>query len=447
MRLIHTADLHIGVESYGRPDPATGLSSRLTDFLAAFDALVEEALAQQVDAVLFCGDAYKSREPSPTHQREFAKRIARLARGGVAVFLLAGNHDMPNALGRATAIEIFDTLGTEKVTVAQRPDVYRIQTRSGPLQVAALPWPRRGDLLTNEELRGLSPDDIRTKLENFMADKVEDLAARLTPETPTVLAAHVAVSGAEIGSEGRMVVGQDPMLLRGYLQNSAFDYVALGHYHKHQKLAGHPNGLPWVVYSGSLQPVDFGEEGEKKGYCLLTVEPGGAPGQRLTDWAFHPVPTRPFLTLRLTIDEGDLDPTGTVCRTLESQRPNWEGAIVKVVVTLPQTLMPHFNEQAVRRVLGPSDDGAPGAAWHIVSRQAPDDQAVRARLGGQPLESWTTMQALDRYLELNNTDQARRERLLALARQLTAEGAEPTEGEEILRLRSGQASPLRLTGV
>ncbi|HLF09412.1 MAG TPA: exonuclease SbcCD subunit D [Dehalococcoidia bacterium] len=447
MRLIHTADLHIGVESYGRPDPATGLSSRLTDFLAAFDALVEEALAQQVDAVLFCGDAYKSREPSPTHQREFAKRIARLARGGVAVFLLAGNHDMPNALGRATAIEIFDTLGTEKVTVAQRPDVYRIQTRSGPLQVAALPWPRRGDLLTNEELRGLSPDDIRTKLENFMADKVEDLAARLTPETPTVLAAHVAVSGAEIGSEGRMVVGQDPMLLRGYLQNSAFDYVALGHYHKHQKLAGHPNGLPWVVYSGSLQPVDFGEEGEKKGYCLLTVEPGGAPGQRLTDWAFHPVPTRPFLTLRLTIDEGDLDPTGTVCRTLESQRPNWEGAIVKVVVTLPQTLMPHFNEQAVRRVLGPSDDGAPGAAWHIVSRQAPDDQAVRARLGGQPVESWTTMQALDRYLELNNTDQARRERLLALARQLTAEGAEPTEGEEILRLRSGQASPLRLTGV
>jgi len=354
---------------------------------------------------------------------------------------------MPNALGRATAIEIFDTLGTEKVTVAQRPDVYRIQTRSGPLQVAALPWPRRGDLLTNEELRGLSPDDIRTKLENFMADKVEDLAARLTPETPTVLAAHVAVSGAEIGSEGRMVVGQDPMLLRGYLQNSAFDYVALGHYHKHQKLAGHPNGLPWVVYSGSLQPVDFGEEGEKKGYCLLTVEPGGAPGQRLTDWAFHPVPTRPFLTLRLTIDEGDLDPTGTVCRTLESQRPNWEGAIVKVVVTLPQTLMPHFNEQAVRRVLGPSDDGAPGAAWHIVSRQAPDDQAVRARLGGQPVESWTTMQALDRYLELNNTDQARRERLLALARQLTAEGAEPTEGEEILRLRSGQASPLRLTGV
>ena len=447
MRLIHTADLHIGVESYGRPDPATGLSSRLTDFLAAFDALVEEALAQQVDAVLFCGDAYKSREPSPTHQREFAKRIARLARGGVAVFLLAGNHDMPNALGRATAIEIFDTLGTEKVTVAQRPDVYRIQTRSGPLQVAALPWPRRGDLLTNEELRGLSPDDIRTKLENFMADKVEDLAARLTPETPTVLAAHVAVSGAEIGSEGRMVVGQDPMLLRGYLQNSAFDYVALGHYHKHQKLAGHPNGLPWVVYSGSLQPVDFGEEGEKKGYCLLTVEPGGAPGQRLTDWAFHPVPTRPFLTLRLTIDEGDLDPTGTVCRTLESQRPNWEGAIVKVVVTLPQTLMPHFNEQAVRRVLGPSEDGAPGAAWHIVSRQAPDDQAVRARLGGQPVESWTTMQALDRYLELNNTDQARRERLLALARQLTAEGAEPTEGEEILRLRSGQASPLRLTGV
>jgi len=439
MRLIHTADLHIGVESYGRPDPATGLSSRLTDFLAAFDALVDDALEQQVDAVLFCGDAYKSREPSPTHQREFAKRIARLARGGVAVFLLAGNHDMPNALSRATAIEIFDTLDMAQVTVAQRPAVYRLETRSGPLQVAALPWPRRGDLLADEALRGLSPEEIRHRIEEKLTGFVDILAAQVSPEAPAVLAAHVAVSGAEIGSEGRMVVGQDPMLLRGYLQNSAFDYVALGHYHKHQKLAGHPNGLPWVVYSGSLQPVDFGEEGEKKGYCLLTVDPDAAPGQRLTDWAFQPVPTRPFLTLRLAIDEGDLDPTGTVCRTLESQRRNWEGAIVKVVVTLPQALMPHFNEQAVRRVLGPSEDGAPGAAWHIVSRQAPDDQAVRARLGGQPVESWTTMQALDKYLELNNMDVARRERLLALARQLTTEGAEPTEGEE--------TSPLRLTGV
>ncbi len=121
MKIIHFADLHLGVENYGRIDPATGLSSRLNDFLAAFDELVDYALAEKVDLVLFCGDAYKTREPTQTQQREFARRINRLATADIPVFLLTGNHDMPNAIGRATATEIFDTLAVKNVYVANRP--------------------------------------------------------------------------------------------------------------------------------------------------------------------------------------------------------------------------------------------------------------------------------------------------------------------------------------
>ncbi len=110
MKILHFADLHLGVESYGRIDPASGLSSRLLDFLSALDQVVDYALENKVDMVLFCGDAYKSRDPSQTQQREFAKRIKRLSTSGTPVFLLIGNHDLPNAIGRATATEIFDTL-------------------------------------------------------------------------------------------------------------------------------------------------------------------------------------------------------------------------------------------------------------------------------------------------------------------------------------------------
>jgi len=144
MRILHFADLHLGVESYGRIDPATGLSTRLGDFLAALDEVVDYALNNEVDLVLFCGDAYKSRDPSQTYQREFAKRIRQLSVGDVPVFLLAGNHDLPHAVGRATAVEIFDTLAVENVTVANQPQTYRIETKKGPLQVVALPWARRG---------------------------------------------------------------------------------------------------------------------------------------------------------------------------------------------------------------------------------------------------------------------------------------------------------------
>ena len=100
------------------------MSSRLDDYLKSFDQLVDFALENQVDLVLFCGDAYKTREPSQTQQRELAKRIKRLSEGGVPLFMLIGNHDLPNALGRATTMEIFSTLTVPSVTIAGRPGIY-----------------------------------------------------------------------------------------------------------------------------------------------------------------------------------------------------------------------------------------------------------------------------------------------------------------------------------
>src|SRR3990172_4711974 len=146
-RVLHAADLHLGMENCGRLDPATGLSSRVADFLSALDETVEYALSNEVDLYLFCGDAYKTRDPSPTYQRELARRVHRLASAGVAVFLLVGNHDLPNAAGRATTVEIFNTLSVPNVYVGRQPGLHRIETRRGGLQVVALPWLLRGALL------------------------------------------------------------------------------------------------------------------------------------------------------------------------------------------------------------------------------------------------------------------------------------------------------------
>jgi len=120
MRILHFADLHIGVENYGRVDPETGLSTRLMDFLAALDEVVEYALTQDVDLVLLAGDAYKSRDPNQTQQRELAQRLAKLSSAGIPVFLLVGNHDLPHAVGRATAIEIFNTLQVPNLHVGDQ---------------------------------------------------------------------------------------------------------------------------------------------------------------------------------------------------------------------------------------------------------------------------------------------------------------------------------------
>ena len=150
MRILHFADLHIGVENYGHIDPETGLSTRLLDFLQALDEVVEYALSQNIDLVLLAGDAYKSRDPNQTHQRELAKRLATLSSAGIPIFLLLGNHDRPNAIGRATAIEIFDTLQVPNLYVGDEIKTYVVETPKGSLQITALPWPRRSMLFSRK---------------------------------------------------------------------------------------------------------------------------------------------------------------------------------------------------------------------------------------------------------------------------------------------------------
>src|SRR5919206_2284809 len=95
LKIAHLADTHIGMENYGRLNPETGLNQRLHDFLNSLDQALDAAIQARVDLVVFAGDIYKTRDPTPTHQREFAHRIHRLSQAGVASVIVAGNHDIP----------------------------------------------------------------------------------------------------------------------------------------------------------------------------------------------------------------------------------------------------------------------------------------------------------------------------------------------------------------
>src|SRR5689334_7162436 len=160
IKLLHLADLHIGMENYGRLDPATGLHSRLIDYLMRLDEAIDYALDQGVDLVLIAGDIYKNRTPNPTHQREFARRLRRITGNGIPVFILTGNHDVSPAAGRAHAVEIFNTLAVDGVTIADRPKLHLVETPGGPVQIVALPWVSRHALLTREELKMASLQEV-----------------------------------------------------------------------------------------------------------------------------------------------------------------------------------------------------------------------------------------------------------------------------------------------
>lgn len=386
VKILHFADLHLGVESYGRIDPDTGLSSRLLDFLKALDKVVDYAIDNKIDLVLFCGDAYKTREPTQTQQREFAKRIYRLSTSGIPIFLLIGNHDLPNAIGKATTTEIFDTLTVKNVYVSNRPEVYRIPTPSGIVQVVSLPWLRRSALLTKEDTKNLTLEQINERLQAVMTEVIANKAGELDPELPAVLAAHVWVTGAQVGSESSMTIGQEHALLVSNVVHPAFDYVALGHIHKHQVL----NENPPVVYAGSLERLDFGETEDEKGFYLVEIEPDGEAGKRKVRFDFHPLEGRRFVTVSVKIEPNDIEPTANVLKAIAEQSKAVKDAIVRLQLSLPSELEGQLRDSEIREVLKE-------AHYFTIAREI--KRETRVRLGEGMAEEITPAQALKAYLE------------------------------------------------
>ncbi len=408
LKILHFADLHLGVESYGRLDPATGLSSRLLDFLKALDQVVDYALENKVDLVLFCGDAYKSREPTQTQQREFAKRINRLSTNGIPIFLLIGNHDLPNAIGKATTTEIFDTLVVKNVYVSNRPQIYPIPTSSGTVQVVSLPWLRRSALLSKEETKNLTFDQMNQRLQQALTQVIAAKAQELDPRLPAILAAHVWVSGATVGSERSMTIGQEHALLLSNVAHPAFDYIALGHIHKHQVLSHNPP----VVYAGSLERLDFSEEEDDKGFYLVEIEPDSEAGKRRVSFDFHPVVGRRFVTINVDIEPQDAEPTSTALRAIAEQQDEVRDAIVRLQISLSAEIEGHLRDNDIRNALKEA---------HYFTIAKDTRREPRLRLGQWTAEEITPPDALKAYLESKKVSPERAKLLLEYGEKLIQE--------------------------
>ena len=407
MKILHYADVHIGVENYSRTDPNTGLSTRLQDFLKTFDELVDYAIGEGIDLALFCGDAYKSRDPSQTQQREFAKRIVRLSEAGIPSFLLVGNHDTPHVQGRATSLDIYRTLPMPMVTIGDNAATYLIETRAGPLQIVAAPWIRRSQFLAREELRGLSAVQINERISETLTNIIQSQAERLDPGIPAILAGHATVNDARTSSEQSMMLGSDHVLLRSSVALPQFDYVALGHIHKHQVIGQNPH----VVYSGSIQRIDFGEERDEKGFCMIELDPSKPRGQRMTRFDFRPVNARRFLTIDVKLDNDDPTPNRTVAERVS--RHATRDAIVKLNIEMPASLEALLSDSEIRASL--SD------AHYIAAISRQISERPRTRLDGTYSEGLTPSQLLERYLDSRDTPPDRSKALIERGSQLIAE--------------------------
>lgn len=400
IRVLHFADLHIGMENYGKLDAQTGVSSRIGDFLARLDEIVQYVFDHDADLVVFAGDAFKTRDPDPTQQREFARRIKQLA-DRLPVFLLVGNHDIPGMAARATSIDIFRALDVPNVIVGRNCSSQVIQTKRGPVFLGWMPFPARNRLIAQDEHKGASVDELDRALESRVIELLQGLADEAQAQAmPRVLAGHFSVGGATFGSERSVMLGRDLVVPRSALADPVWDYVSLGHIHKHQNLTAEQPGLPPVVYPGSLERIDFGEEADVKGFCWVELARGA------TTWRFVPVNARPFRTVNVDVREAD-DPTAAVVTAIQAH--DLAQAIVRVQIHLREGQEAVLRQREIEIALA-------SANIAVINKEV-ERQVRTAGLGANP-ESLTPRQWIEHYFAAKDKTPEQVSQLLSAAEGL-----------------------------
>lgn len=398
IRMLHFADLHVGMENYGKIDPLSGTSSRVRDFLDRLDELIEHGLRHEADLAVFAGDAFKSRDPNPTQQREFAQRIKRLA-DVMPTLLLVGNHDMPGMPSKASSVDIFKALDVPGVIVGRRPEGRVVETRRGKVYLAWMPYPMRNRMLSSEEHQGKSIEELEIALRQTVSDILRNLAEDASAhDMPRVLVGHLSVGEAKYGSERTVMLGGDVAVQISNLADAAWDYVALGHIHRHQSV--HGDSYPPVVYSGSLERIDFGEEKEDKGFCWVQLARGD------TRWQFVPVNARPFHTVNVDVRKSK-DPMQAVLAAVE-KAPAAE-AVMRVIIQLRSDQQVALREREIENALSQ-------AASVSIVREV--EIEARARLGDLAPEKMTPLELVEKYFQARDEPPERIKALMSKAEEL-----------------------------
>ena len=420
MRILHFADAHIDMANFGRHDPETGLPFRVLDFLRSLDTIVDTAINEKVDMVIFAGDAYKDRTPAPTFQREWGLRLMRLSAARIPTILLIGNHDLSPSTGRAHALQEFETLQVPYLHVIEKPKLFTAGELNLPIQLIGLPWISRSGLMAALDNGKIEPEEIYSKIEDLLTFLVKGYLEKIDPDIPVILTAHASVQGATFGGERMVMLGTDLVLPGSLVKDSRLDYVALGHIHKPQNLNGpgpDPNDKtlyqhPPVIYPGSIERVDFGEAHDDKFFIIAEVNRGNTK----VEWR-QLKQVRPFLESYIHLDK-----TENVTKQIISSLPpikKIKDAIVKLTLEYPRDFEKLINEIEIREYTSSAFE------FHLVKRPQIE---TRVRLSeGQNIASLSPLELLEKYWQASHVNDSEAVVLQSLAQEILTEDHTPRQ--------------------
>ncbi|QIZ69268.1 metallophosphoesterase family protein [Oxynema aestuarii] len=314
MRLIHTADWHLGRRLKG--------IDRTPEVAGALQQILVAAKELEVDAVLIAGDIFDIPNPPAYAERVAYEFFCGLQEAGIPAVAIAGNHDSATRIdGLANLLSLAGVRALGKPRPSEDGGAIILNTKSGKLCVGALPFASERRMLDASSLWMEDEEVQNASYRSAIAALFKDLTSWFAPDRVNILMGHLAIEGAKLAESEVMYYSQDKYALGEQTLPEQAQYIALGHIHIHQQVRA---SAP-TYYSGSLIQIDFGEAEQEKGFCLIEVEPGGEAKVE-----FKPVLCqRPLKQLFCDLDNLE--------ETLEANR--YHPGFLKVIVNLDSPVM------------------------------------------------------------------------------------------------------------
>jgi exonuclease SbcD len=263
MRLLHTSDWHVGKAIRGR--------SRAQEHQAVLAEVAGIADREAVDLVIVAGDVFDTSTPTAESERIVYRALLDLAAGGRPVIVVAGNHDSaPRLQAVAPLSEASGIRVASAISPADDGGVVELAVGGEVAQVALLPFPSQRYVVTADLLLSGDAADAHAAYADRVVRIVRTLTDRFRADTVNLVVAHLMVMGGAMGGGERGAHTVFDYWVPATAFPPAAQYVALGHLHRAQQLAG-PAPLH---YCGSPLQLDFGETANDPVVNVVDVRPG-----------------------------------------------------------------------------------------------------------------------------------------------------------------------------
>ncbi len=272
MRFVHISDSHLGAGGFSRRLSPSGYNQREEDICNSFASAVDQIITLSPEFVLHTGDLFHSVRPTNRIINFAIRQILRILNQQIPMVIISGNHDTPKQRSVGSVFSFFEVLSPLLHLIHKNKyENIRINQTS----VHAIP-------------HCLDQEGFKEELVKVRTDKEAEY---------NILMLHGVVAGIPEFSMGELSEQEIPT---SYF-DVGFDYVALGHYHRHCEVE------PGVIYAGSTERLSMSELGQEKGFVEVSLEHRGPSLQPLAPSSrFHPVPTRDMIELP-TLDAKYLD--------------------------------------------------------------------------------------------------------------------------------------------